>query len=107
MYIIGTLCNMASCLKAEVILLRMRKGLKGNYAELMVRQGQKEGIKLDIRIMLLGDYESGKSTLIGVLTSGSLDNGKGLARMKVLCHKHEVLSGQTSSLSHHVNRKKS
>lgn len=93
---------MANCLKAEVILLRMKKGIKGNYAELMVRQGQKEGIKLDIRIMLLGDFESGKSTLIGVLTSGSLDNGKGLARMKVLCHKHEVLSGQTSSLSHHV-----
>ena len=93
---------MASCLKAEVILSKMKKGLKGNYAELMVRQGQKEGIKLDIRIMLLGDYESRKSTLIGVLTSGCFDNGKGLARMKVLCHKHEVLSGQTSSLSHHV-----
>lgn len=95
---------MANCLKAEIILLRMKKGIKGNYGELMVRQGQKEGIKLDIRIMLLGDYKSGKSTLIGVLTSGSLDNGKGLARMKVLSHKHEVLSGETSSLSHHVKK---
>lgn len=94
---------MATCLKAEVILLEMNRGFKGNYALLQVRQGQKEGIKLDIRIMLLGDFESGKSTLIGVLTSGKNDNGKGLSRMKVLSHKHEVLSGQTSSLSHHVN----
>ena len=94
---------MAACLKAEIVLLKMKKGWKGKYARLMVRQGQKEGIKLDIRIMLLGDFESGKSTLIGVLTSGKNDNGKGLARMKVLSHKHEVLSGQTSSLSHHVN----
>ena len=28
-------------------------------------------------------YCSGKSTLVGVLTSGKLDNGRGLARSKV------------------------
>jgi len=32
-----------------------------------------------------------------VLSSGVLDDGKGLARLRVLNHKHEVLTGITSS----------
>ncbi len=109
-----TLCGMASALKADVIILQMRHGFEGKLTELLVRSNQKDGIKLDIKIMLLGDKQSGKSTLvvfysstlktfkIGVLTSGQLDNGKGSARMHVHVHKHEVLTGETSSLSHHV-----
>jgi len=97
-----TLCGMASALKADVVILLMRHGYEGKLTELLVRSNQKDGIKLDIKIMLLGDKQSGKSTLIGVLTSGQLDNGNGSARMHVHVHKHEVLTGETSSLSHHV-----
>lgn len=48
--------------------------------------------------------DSGKSTLVAVLTQGrngdpSLDSGRGSARMAVLKHKHELESGRTSSLS--------
>lgn len=31
-----------------------------------------------------------------------LDNGKGLARTNVFRHKHEILCGKTSSISHQV-----
>jgi len=55
---------------------------------------------LDLRIALAGDSQSGKSTLIGVLTRGTLDNGRGLARMQVFQHNHEVETGATSSISH-------
>ena len=31
-----------------------------------------------------------------------LDNGKGLARINVFRHKHEILCGKTSSISHQI-----
>lgn len=55
---------MASRLKAEVVILDFKNGFKGKIAEVMVRQNQKDGIKMDIRIALMGDHESGKSTLV-------------------------------------------
>lgn len=96
------LCIMAGNLKVDLIILQMRDGIEGKTAEVLVRSNQKDGIKLDIKVMLLGDKQSGKSTLIGVLTSGRYDNGNGSARMHVHVHKHDLLSGQTSSLSHHI-----
>ena len=47
-----------------------------------------------INIAVCGPVDAGKSTLIGVLTSGILDNGNGLARQKILVHKHELDSGR-------------
>lgn len=49
-----------------------------------------------VRISVVGNVDSGKSTLIGVLTSGELDNGRGTARETVFTHKHEVETGRTS-----------
>lgn len=54
---------------------------------------------IDIRIAVTGNVDSGKSTLIGVLTKGQLDNGRGLVRVNVFNHKHEVETGRTSSIS--------
>jgi GTPase len=42
---------------------------------------------------------AGKSTLISVLTSSSLDDGRGAARRKVFRHAHESETGRTSSIS--------
>lgn len=39
------------------------------------------GIQLDCQV--IGNVDSGKSTLVGVLTKGGLDDGRGLARAKV------------------------
>lgn len=55
---------MASRLKADAVLLSMKDGYKGKFAEILVRQNQKEGIKIDIRIVLTGERDSGKSTLV-------------------------------------------
>lgn len=52
-----------------------------------------------VKIAFLGESEVGKSTLIGVLASGGLDNGQGSMRLSLLRHRHEVISGRTSSLS--------
>lgn len=54
----------------------------------MVRKRQRQGVKLEIRLLLLGDCGSGKSTLLGVLKTGENDDGKGKTRSKVFIHKH-------------------
>ena len=51
-------------------------------------------------IAVCGPVDAGKSSLIGVLTSGYLDDGRGLARNKVLVHPHERESGRTSHISY-------
>jgi len=45
--------------------------------------------------------DAGKSTLVGVLTGpvSFLDDGRGLARSRVLRHKHEAETGRTSSIA--------
>jgi GTPase len=55
--------------------------------------------KEEITIAVCGPVDAGKSSLIGVLTKGELDNGRGLARSKVLHHSHELDSGRTSSIT--------
>ena len=42
-----------------------------------VRRSEIEGLKIDIKITVLGSEGAGKATLIGVLISGRKDNGKG------------------------------
>ena len=56
----------------------------------------------DLRIAVVGNVDSGKSTIIGVLTGGAVDNGRGLARSRVFLHKHESATGRTSCISQHI-----
>lgn len=51
-------------------------------------------------VAILGPVDAGKSTLLGVLTEGQMDNGSGQARLNLLRHRHELLSGRTSSINH-------
>ena len=53
----------------------------------------------EIRIGVLGNVDSGKSTIIGVLSRGELDNGRGKARTHILFHPHEKKTGRTSSIT--------
>lgn len=42
--------------------------------------------------------DAGKSSLLGVLVKGDLDDGRGSARVNLFRHKHEIESGRTSSV---------
>lgn len=55
-----------------------------------------------MRLAVLGNVDAGKSTLLGVLTQGELDNGRGQARLNLFRHLHEIQSGRTSSISHEI-----
>jgi len=74
---LGTLFFMARNLNASIIVNKVKVGLEGFISEVKVRRNEIEGIKIDIKITMLGSEGAGKSTLIGVLTSGKKDNGKG------------------------------
>jgi GTPase len=54
----------------------------------------------ELVLAVCGPVDAGKSSLIGVLTSGKLDDGRGLARNKVLIHPHEKMSGKTSHITY-------
>lgn len=102
-----TLNKMANELKADCTIISERiiedkknKTIK-KVGEILVRIFE-EGRYLDLRIAVCGNVDSGKSTFIGVLTKGKLDNGRGLARTNVFNHKHELTSGRTSSISHQI-----
>lgn len=57
---------------------------------------------LEIRVAVVGNVDAGKSTLLGVLTHGELDNGRGHARQRLFRHKHEMESGRTSSVGNDI-----
>ncbi|NHJ33477.1 MAG: elongation factor 1-alpha [Asgard group archaeon] len=98
---IETLTKMAHELNADITVLREREGEIGKVAEVLVRKLAEEEF-LEIRIAVAGNVDSGKSTLVGVLTQGNLDNGRGLARVNVFRHKHEIETGRTSSISQQI-----
>lgn len=52
-----------------------------------------------LRITLTGPTTSGKSSLLGTLSTGTLDNGRGKSRLSLLKHRHEMVSGVTSSVA--------
>lgn len=55
--------------------------------------------KKEVCVVVAGNVDSGKSTFIGVLITGKLDDGRGSSRRYVAVHKHELDSGKTSDIS--------
>ncbi|KAF9765683.1 hypothetical protein IL306_002016 [Fusarium sp. DS 682] len=52
-----------------------------------------------LRVTFTGPTTSGKSSLLGTLSTGTLDNGRGNSRLSLLKHRHEVVTGVTSSIA--------
>ena len=59
-------------------------------------------IKDSIKIATIGNVDSGKTTLVGVLTKGIADDGRGGARLRVFNYPHEAQNGRTSSIAHEI-----
>lgn len=57
------------------------------------------GTTEQLRITLTGPTTSGKSSLLGTLSTATLDNGRGKSRLSLLKHRHEIVSGVTSSVA--------
>ena len=53
---------------------------------------------IETRMAVVGNVDAGKSTMLGVLVKGGLDDGRGKMRVNLFRHKHEQESGRTSSV---------
>ncbi len=58
----------------------------------------------ELRVVVLGNVDAGKSSLTGVLTKNVLDDGRGYARSLVSQYTHERNSGKTSSVTQNFNK---
>jgi len=71
-------------------------------AEVLIREVNFMGGYIDLRVAVAGNVDSSKSSTVGVLIKGNLDNGRGSARLNVFNHKHEITTGRTSSISQQI-----
>jgi GTPase len=69
--------------------------------EILIRE-HNETKYIDIKIAVAGNVDAGKSSLLGVLTTGKNDDGRGSARTSIFNFQHELKSGRTSSIAHHI-----
>ena len=72
---------------------------RGCVGKMMIRR-RPESLDdtIETRIAVVGNVDAGKSTMLGVLVRGGLDDGRGKARVNLFRHKHEMESGRTSSV---------
>lgn len=96
-----TLKRMAKEIDADVQIVHIKAGKKAGHSmvEALVRSLPSDSMVIETRVAVIGNVDSGKSTTIGVLTRGQLDNGRGLTRNACFRHKHEIDNGRTSSVS--------
>uniref|UniRef100_A0A8C2ZFI8 GTP-binding protein 1 n=1 Tax=Cyclopterus lumpus TaxID=8103 RepID=A0A8C2ZFI8_CYCLU len=87
----ATVRSMCEQVDADLITLRERNEAAGLVRDYLIR-----------RRMGTCTVPIAMSTLLGVLTHGELDNGRGFARQKLFRHKHEMESGRTSSVGNDI-----
>ena len=56
----------------------------------------------ELRIGVTGRVDAGKSSLVGTLSTGEMDDGNGKTRTYALHFKHEIETGRTSSISQQI-----
>ncbi|KAK4546384.1 hypothetical protein LTR36_002061 [Oleoguttula mirabilis] len=76
-----------------------QKKERGCVGKMLVRRRPEDvDDTIETRIAVVGNVDAGKSTLLGVLVKGALDDGRGKMRVNLFRHKHEMESGRTSSV---------
>uniref|UniRef100_A0A674C342 GTP-binding protein 1 n=1 Tax=Salmo trutta TaxID=8032 RepID=A0A674C342_SALTR len=92
---VATVQSLCEQIEADMILLRERSDAGGKVRDYLIRGGS-------TRLPHPPTSREWDSTLLGVLTHGELDNGRGFARQKLFRHKHEMESGRTSSVGNDI-----
>lgn len=104
-------CSLEGIKHIEVGLLRAAEEIGAKVSTLLVAHDETPrasyllripptslNLTPEVRCAVVGNVDAGKSTTLGVLTRGGLDDGRGLARVGLFRHKHEIESGRTSSV---------
>jgi small GTP-binding protein len=88
--------NYTVTLLSETLLENEKKTYK-----LLIRENNKQDY-VEIKLSILGNVDSGKSTFTSFLTTNKIDDGRGLARSSIFNFIHELKTGRTSSISHNI-----
>ncbi len=97
---LSALAEAASLIGARIrVVSREDVGGGRRLVRLLVRLNREEAPPVQLTVAALGNVDAGKSTLIGVLCTGELDDGRGRGMRKVARFLHEVESGRTSSVA--------
>ncbi|MGQ9596565.1 MAG: GTP-binding protein [Thermoproteota archaeon] len=93
--------KITSTIGASYMVTRVEKGKRGKVLEILMRRTV-DFPPVQVSVALLGNVDSGKSTLKGVLVSGKLDDGNGAAMSMVARYLHEIKLRRSSSVSIHL-----
>ena len=97
---LATLSRVAEMIGAKSTLIREVEGKAGKALEVLIRRTKEtSSFPIWLYVPVLGNVDSGKSTTVGVLTAGTLDNGNGKAMTRVARYLHEIKMRRTSSIS--------
>jgi elongation factor 1-alpha len=95
LYVLG---EIARDVKAKIVNVETEKAMKGEVAKVIISRFPTN--KPDhLLIGVAGHVDHGKSTLVGTLTTGSLDSGAGSTRIFLDVQKHEIERGLSADLS--------
>lgn len=98
MKVMNKICEECDC----IMTLLQEVSFKGKRVQKYLVRENNPIDYTNIRVGVLGRVDAGKSSLVGVLTGGVLDNGKGSARSTVFHFPHEKESGRTSAESQRI-----
>ena len=93
--------DIANKLDVNISLMSSKYISSKKIYEYLIRE--KNNKYIEIKVGIAGGVDCGKSTLLSVLSKGEPDNGRGSARLAVFNHRHEITTGRTSSISHHIS----
>jgi elongation factor 1-alpha len=90
--------SIAQEIGAEILDIEEQLAKHGTVAKVLIGKPQKNQME-HLLVGVAGHVDHGKSTLVGTLTTGSLDNGAGLTRIFLDVQKHEIERGLSADLS--------
>jgi len=90
--------NIANEIGSKVLDIENHLAEHGTVAKVRIGKPQKNKME-HMLVGVAGHVDHGKSTLVGTLTTGSLDNGAGRTRIFLDVQKHEIERGLSADLS--------
>ncbi len=89
-------------LKEEPHILTLTKETEENKSMDIKDLIRSEKCRQVVKLAITGNVDSGKTTLVGVLAKGIMDDGRGSARSKVFNYNHEAKNGRTASIAQEI-----
>lgn len=92
------LTKVAQEIDSAILETQKQEAGKGTVAKVLIGKNNSHH-KKHLLVGVAGHVDHGKSTLVGTLTTGSLDNGSGRTRIFLDVQKHEIERGLSADLS--------